>query len=305
MQVQITHRIQFTYTEAVFLEPHTLRLHPRTDSWQRLLAFDLSVKPTPAGVSSSSDLHGNTTARAWFEGMTDSLTINTSSAVETLRTNPFDYLLDPDAVQLPVSYEGRAAAELAPYCRSACEPTVREFAVAIASEVDWETSPFLIQLANRVKDTCESIVRPQGDPWSASVTLARRTGACRDLTVLFMEACRSVGLAARFVSGYRIPEPLRTEPELHAWAEIYLPGAGWRGYDPMYGLSVSDANIALAAGPMPENASPTTGTFRGRQAMSTMETAIQLAVITDAGASGDRNGVARPEDHEEYTVFWC
>ena len=143
-----------------------------------------------------------------------------------------------------------------------------------------ETVPFLGLITHRIHETCEAVVRHHDDPWPASVTLAERRGACRDLAVLLTTACRAVGLAARFVSGYQAGDPEQTERELHAWAEVYLPGAGWRGYDPMRGTAVSDQHVALAAGLTPRAAAPTSGTFRGTGATSTLHTDVSMIVTS-------------------------
>ena len=98
--------------------------------------------------------------------------------------------------------------------------------------------------------------------------MEQRQGACRDFAVLFIDACRCVGLAARFVSGYQDAYRSMGKRDLHAWAEVYLPGAGWRGYDPTRGLAVADHHVAVAAAADPQNAAPVTATYRGRQRRS-------------------------------------
>ena len=105
-----------------------------------------------------------------------------------------------------------------------------------------------------------------------------RTGACRDLTVLFMECCRSLGLAARFVSGYQEGDKGTDRRYMHAWAEVYLPGGGWRGFDPTHGIAVTDRHVAVASGPTPATAAPISGTFRGTGAIARMEAALRIEV---------------------------
>jgi transglutaminase-like putative cysteine protease len=119
------------------------------------------------------------------------------------------------------------------------------------------------------------IHREQGPPWPAERTLRERRGACRDLAVLFNDVCRFVGFPARFVSGYQVDVPEEARPELHAWSEVYLPGAGWRGFDPSQGLAVADRHVPLAASRTPWMASPTSGTYRGT-ARSTLTASVQF-----------------------------
>ncbi len=111
---------------------------------------------------------------------------------------------------------------------------------------------------------------------------ARKEGSCRDLAVLFIETCRSVGIAARFVSGYHTVQPWQGARQLHAWAEIFLPGAGWRGYDPSQGLAVADQHIAIAAGATPQLAAPVTGSFRGNGVQSSFTAEIEIRALPES-----------------------
>lgn len=283
MLFEVTHTTDFAYSQPVFLEPHSVRLRPREDGWQKLLDFDMRVEPRPVGVSSYIDLDGNVISSVWFDDLHESLSITTTFTAETFHTNPFDFILDPGALVLPMVYSEEVASILAPYRdRATSQKEVARFAEAIAEEAGRDTVQFLSVLTRRIQERYEPIIRLWGDPWPASVTLTRRQAACRDLAVLLMDACRAMGLGARFVSGYHEGDPSWTERDLHAWVEVYLPGAGWRGYDGMYGSAVSDRHIALAAGPTPHAAAPTSGTFRGTGATSTIHTDIRM-MVTNPG----------------------
>lgn len=120
-------------------------------------------------------------------------------------------------------------------------------------------------------------IRDSGQPPAPEITLRRGRGACRDLTVLFMAACRSQGLAARFVSGYQKGDGNRPRRYMHAWPEIYLPGGGWRGFDPTLGLAVADQHVAVAAAARPEAAAPLEGHFHGATT-STLEAEVRIDV---------------------------
>lgn len=280
MLFEIKHITKFSYTKPVFLEPHTLRLRPRCDVWQNLLDHQMFVEPGPAGQTECIDLDGNSITRMWFSGTQQSLTITAISKVETLRHNPFDYVLDSESVVMPVEFGADVARSLAPYKdRSSIADEISNFSSAISNQVDGMTLPFLSALTQQINGSFEYFVRPQGEPWSPSVTLAEGRGACRDLAVLEMEAIRAAGLPARFVSGYRTGNPDADEQELHAWVEVYLPGAGWRGYDPTTGLAVSDGHVALAAGSDHRIAAPTSGSFRGTGVESSIWTSIDMRII--------------------------
>ena len=139
-----------------------------------------------------------------------------------------------------------------------------------------QTLDFLNQLTTRLHRSTEKVTRTEPGIQSPAETLSTQRGACRDLALVFMVACRQVGVPARFVSGYQQGDPDEPRRDLHAWAEVFLPGFGWRGYDPTHGLAVADAHVAVAASALPQNAASITGTFRGTDATSTLEHLITL-----------------------------
>ncbi|MEN9210984.1 MAG: transglutaminase family protein, partial [Thermostichus sp. DG02_2_bins_29] len=227
--------------------------------------------------------------------------IQAQAAVQTWRHNPFDYLLLDWATHLPIDYPSTLVAQLQPYLIRPTEATVQALAWEVWDQVQGNSTAFLQQLNQRIHGECRYILREKGDPWPASLTWQRRTGSCRDLTLLFMEVCRTVGLAARFVSGYVATQqqpsqasgPELTEDadqtqsdptsgHLHAWAEVYLPGAGWRGFDPTQGLAVADQHIALAASAYPAGAAPISGHWLGRGIQSNLHYSIDLKVNSNA-----------------------
>lgn len=273
----IRHTTRFSYDGPVFLEPHTLRLQPRGDSAQRLTHFALAVSPVPAGSSPCVELDGNAAVRLWFEGEHRHLEVTAESRVETAARNPFDFFLDPGAVQVPMQVDEHLRPGLAPYLDGEGVPgEVAALAEEVLRGAGGHTLTFLSDLNLHLYQGFTQIVRPDGDPLPPEQTLARREGACRDLAALFMAACRRVGIPARFVSGYQADPPQEEQHDLHAWAEVYLPGAGWRGYDPTRGLLVTDRHVVLAAGPSHDLARPTQGTFRGTGVRSRLEAQISI-----------------------------
>jgi hypothetical protein len=279
MFFHIVHRLTYTYSEPVFLEPITLRLTPRQDANQRLLHHQLSLRPEPAGMSPVLEPDGTDAAISWFTHTHQELIITMEALVETLRTNPFDWILtDPGVQTLPAAYSATEARSLAPsLASSATHPAVQAWAQELADAVGGDTATFLMRLADHIHHTFHHEGRPDGAPFSPADTLNQRRGACRDTAMLFVDACRSLGLAARFVSGYSMHHPPEvTEHELHAWAEVYLPGAGWRGYDPSLGLAVGDGHVVLAATPDYPLAAPVTGSYRGTGVSSRMDYALTV-----------------------------
>ena len=205
MLYNISHTTIYTYNQPVWLKPHILRQRPRCDSWQQLHSFSLVVEPKPEEISHITDLDGNSLTQLWFTTATEQLKLKITTQVETYKTNPFDYLLEPWTVKLPLDYSSSLLAQLKPYLQPysvVVDPVVLELAQEIAQEVNGNTVAFLSTLNQHLYESCDYITRETGEPWQAGVTWRRKQGSCRDLVILFMEICRAIGLAARFVSGY-------------------------------------------------------------------------------------------------------
>jgi len=280
---EVAHLTRYNYDRPVLLEPLFIRLRPRCDLFQRLISFELAVEPSPEGIQEMIDAEGNVLSQVWFLGLAPMLSVRTSFIVETLHPNPYDYIvLDPSGLKVPMPYDEGERRVLAHYLQPEGDPEVRAFAEDTLSSSNGGATTFLGELCRRIATTVVQENRPTGDPMPAGRTLALGRGACRDLTVLFVEACRAVGIAARFVTGYEMGDTDTVDRDLHAWGEVYVNGAGWRGYDPSQGLAVADRHVAVAAGAGPAEAAPTLGTFRGTDVASTLETVITVKVPTRA-----------------------
>lgn len=285
MLFEITHRTHYHYSQPVFLEPFSVRLRPRCDATQTLRSYRIDVTPGPAGITHCIGLYGNNTETIWFSGLHEDLLIEVHALVETHRGNLFDFIVtDPDALTLPLGYEAQLARVLGHYrVREGDHPRVTAFAQEIMRAAKHETIPFLSLLADEIYQRFEYMLREHGDPWTPEETMRQGKGSCRDFAMLFIDICRSAGIAARFVSGYCIGDAA-AGGDMHAWAEVYLPGAGWRGFDPSRGLSVNDDYIAVAAGQLPQEAAPTFGSFRG-DAVSSMDAEILMSVVESEAAA--------------------
>jgi transglutaminase-like putative cysteine protease len=267
----------------VFLKPHTLRLRPRPDPGQLVHAYEVRISPEPDGMSSGLDAWGNSTEWVWFSGEHERLEITTRFDVVRRRLNPYDFIVNrAEGAKVPPIYADYTRAALQPYLTTAYDPgdDVGKLADGIAEEVDHDILEFPKRLAIAIQSRCEMIVRPYGDPYRGAELLAEGRGSCRDMAVLFIEACRHVGIASRFVSGYVDPGSPDAPCELHAWSGVYLPGGGWRGFDPTQGLAVSTRHVTLAVADNPVGAAPVTGNFAGatREATSTLTTVVDFEV---------------------------
>ena len=277
MRITIRHRTSYTFDTPVFLEPHVIRLRPRADGSTRLVDFALNISPEPVVRTDNLDPEGNVVIRAWFEGEWSRLRLGTRAVVDTLLTNPFGFLVTEPDRPLPHAYTPDFCERLALYRRppAAAHPAVRDLALAAATESERVPARFPLALARRIRADFVRETRPEGAPLAPEATIAVGRGACRDLAVLFVACCQAMGLAARFASGYAHSEKA-TSTELHAWGEVFLQGAGWRGYDPSQGLAVTDRHVTVAAAANPRDAAPVTGAFRGDGVTASLSAEIEI-----------------------------
>jgi transglutaminase-like putative cysteine protease len=277
----IRHHTRYAYSRPVRLGPQVLRFQPRHDGAQRVIEHRLDVGPEPQGANEHIDLEGNRATQVWFEGETDHLEITLTTRVQTLRRRPFDFILLPEATHLPISHAPEEACAHAYLERISADDSVTAFAAELSLSVDRETLAFLGHLNRRLYDEFDHVHRQSGSPQTPAHSLRSRRGACRDLAVLFVDCCRAEGIAARFASGYQRGELSSERRELHAWPEVYLPGAGWRGYDPTHGDAIADSHVTVAAAAHAGDTMPVTGSFVGTGATSHMDFTLEIAVQED------------------------
>jgi transglutaminase-like putative cysteine protease len=277
MHFEIAHFTEYRYSAPVLLMPQTLRLRPREDGTQRLHVFRLDVQPVPSRVSMQAEPDGNTSLLATFSAAASFLRIHAYSKVETHRVNPFDFVItELAAMQVPVTYEPRLAHALSPALTPIDAPAVYAFAQACARDAGNDTLQFLSLLNRRLWERMRVVLRLSGEPMAPDECLQCGEGACRDLAMVFVAAARHLGLAARFVSGYQMTDPNEHARYLHAWAEVYLPGGGWRGYDPTHGIAVDDRYVPVAASSYSSLAAPIDGRFTPAHVTSQMKVTLDL-----------------------------
>jgi len=259
----ITHESFYRYDVPVQLAPHLLRLTPRLESL-RIVSQHLSVEPFPSLRNDELDAFGNTLTRVSFVGQTQLLHVSSQLELETFQPPLFHSQLAP----------------LARGTSSPCHPDVRAFAERLAAEVCDEPLAFLDHLTQTLFTRMRRDDRVSGDARLAHETLRLGVGACRDLTVLFLDASSALGLGGRFVSGY-LAQPHTPEgpSHLHAWAEVFLPGLGHRAWDPMHGVRVGDGYVPLCAAPTQAATMPIDGGFffAGSTVNSTLDYSLRIA----------------------------
>jgi len=278
MRFSIQHHTQYRYSQPVRLSPHQLRFHPRDDGAQRVIRHHLEISPTPQGQNAHIDLEGNRVTQIWFADDTDHLTIALTMEVETLRSNPFDFILDQAAISLPIDHSHDVVCAHSYLQRIDTDDAVTAFAAEMSLAVNRDTLRFVDRLNRELFADFNHIHRETGEPQSPATTLQTRHGACRDLAVLFVDCCRAEGLAARFASGYQKGNLQAERRHLHAWPEVYLPGAGWRGFDPTHGEVIADTHVTVTAAAHPQHTMPVSGIFTGQGASSTLHYDLRIEV---------------------------
>ena len=274
IHVALNHVTHYRYDRPVNLGPQVVRLRPAPHSRTRILSYSMRVEPEGHFTNWQQDPQSNYLARLVFPDKTTSFRIEIDLVAEMSVLNPFDYFLEPSASKFPFAYDAEVAAELAPYLAKetthAATPKLAEYVASISRE-PVPTNDFLVALNQRLQKDISYLIRMEPGVQTPEVTLTNGSGSCRDTGWLLVQILRHLGLAARFVSGYLIQlksdvksldGPSGTEvdfTDLHAWCEVFLPGAGWIGLDPTSGLLAGEGHIPLACSPEPGSAAPVSG----------------------------------------------
>ena len=271
IHVALNHVTHYRYDRLVALGPQVIRLRPAPHCRTRILSYSLKVTPAKHFINWQQDPEANYLARLVFPDKTTEFKIEVDLVAEMAVLNPFDFFLEPYAETFPFGYQGSEKRDLAPYLvMFRGEPKFREYVASIPRErtrtIDW-----LVALNARLARDIKYLIRMEPGVQTPEVTLTKGSGSCRDSSWLLVQMLRHMGLAARFVSGYLIQltadmksldgpsGPEKDFTDLHAWCEVYLPGAGWIGLDPTSGLLAGEGHIPLACTPEPISAAPITG----------------------------------------------
>jgi transglutaminase-like putative cysteine protease len=266
MKLRVTHLTRYEYEQAVAFSPHALYLRPRETPLHRVSRFAYNLAPS-FKLTHTRDAYENTLTWAHFWDRSNALSIRSEFEIETLEVNPFDFILRLDATKFPFAYTPTEQLALTPYLATPFDDThagLRNWLDEHYVERPTETVAFLTGLNTVLYCHLDYKRRDTSDVQPPLATLEIRTGNCRDYATLLVDMCRALGFAARFVSGYfhTYPEDNRVSAgAMHAWVEVYLPGAGWKGLDPTHGIFTTVAYIPLAHAPRAEEVRPIQGSY--------------------------------------------
>ena len=278
IRVALTHRTSYRYDRKIRLGPQTIRLRPAPHTRTPIVSYSQTISPNGHFLNWQQDPFGNYQARAVFEQPTDHLDVTIDVVADMIAINPFDFFLDEDVFHAPFEYEAATKKDLTPYLIVDAAGDAFSKLAALVEDAwnrgnsnEIRTTDFLVEVNQKVKELVDYVVRMEPGVQTAEETLTKGSGSCRDSAWLLVNLLRHVGIAARFVSGYLIqlaPDerfdgeangPEADFTDLHAWAEAFIPGAGWIGLDATSGLFAGEGHIPLAATPAPGSAAPISG----------------------------------------------
>ncbi len=281
-RLRIEHLTTYQFFEPVTLQPHRLLIRPREGHDVRIESSKLAISPAHR-VRWHRDVFDNSVAVVKFLEAAQRLAIDSEVIIQHYEEAPLDFIVEDYAVRYPFAYLPEDRVDLAPFQQPV-------YLGSQAAPLDWlgqfnqesvETYVLLDRLNRTIASEFQYVVREEAGVQPPALTLANRSGSCRDYATLFVETCRALGLASRFVSGYsHVPAAEAGNATTHAWAEVYLPGPGWKGFDPTAGEVTGSRHIPVAVARHPEAVPPVAGSFIGpAKPVPTLTVAVRVTAL--------------------------
>ncbi len=280
MKFKIIHQTEYVFDSEVFLDPHYLRFSPRQTPCITVKNFGISLETKPLGHKRIRDEETNVVDFYWFNGTTEKLTIKAESIVECKPFNPFNFILYPPHFnEMPFEYfEPQRKLLYGSLIKKSISQELLDYGNSLLEVSNFNTVTYITALTKQIQADFSVVHRPVGAPFSPDRTFKHKKGSCRDLAWMQINLLRKQGVAARFVSGYYYYEMDKPHYELHAWIDVFLPGAGWIGFDPSYGMLTGNTHFPLAVSANPDKTMPVSGGIRG-SAKSKLITQLSIEKI--------------------------
>jgi transglutaminase-like putative cysteine protease len=283
-RLKIQHLTEYIFPTTVTLQQHQLLLRPREGHDLRIESSILNISPAYQ-IKWYRDVFDNSRATVTFSQPSDKLTIASEVVIQHYEEAPLDFWIDDYAVNYPFSYAQADWEDLAAFQRPSYENDqhrVTQWLTQLGlKNVSIKTFELLTRMNQAIFTQFRYQIREEPGVQTPTTTLNNGSGSCRDYATLFIEACRNLGLASRFVSGYlHAPATEAGNASTHAWAEVYLPGTGWKGFDPTTGEVTGTHHIAVAVSRDPEAIPPVAGSFIGPNLQPRLVVAVQVNLLS-------------------------
>ncbi len=282
-RLRIKHLTEYTFPTQVTLQQHYLLLRPREGHDLRIESSLLNISPAYT-IKWTRDVFDNSLAAVTFQQASDKLTIASEVVIQHYEEAPLDFLIEEYAFNYPFNYPQAEWADLAAFQLPVFandQTAVNNWLIHLGVRSGhWTTFSLLTRLNQAIYTQFRYQIREEAGVQTPATTLNYGSGSCRDYATLFIEACRCLGLASRFVSGYlHAPATEAGNATTHAWAEVYLPGTGWKGFDPTSGLVTGTQHIAVAVARNPEAVPPVAGSFIGPAVIPSLIVNVQVNLL--------------------------
>ncbi len=304
IRVAVRHNTYYKFDRHVSLAPHILRLRPAPHCRNRIYSYSLKIEPEPHFINWQQDPFGNFLARLVFPEKENHLSVEVEIITDMTVINPFDFFVEEYAEHFPFEYDVQLRQELAPYLEVSHDgPLLQQWLAEVSSD-SMPINDFLVSINQRLQADIAYNIRMEPGVQSCEQTLQLRRGSCRDTSWLLVQVLRHLGLAARFCSGYLVQLTPDVKPlsgpsgpsedftDLHAWCEVYVPGAGWVGLDPTSGLFAGEGHIPLACTPSPMSAAAISG--------ATDECEVEFNYVNEVERIHEDPRVTKPYDSEQW-----
>ena len=312
IQVALHHKTEYHYDRPVTLLPQVIRLRPAPHCRTPILSYSLKVQPAKQFFNWQQDPYSNYLARIVFQEAARDFVVEVDLVAEMVAINPFDFFVEEYASKYPFAYEANLAVELHPFLEiKESEPRLLELVREMRRE-KLAMNDYLVEINQRLHKETRYVIRMEPGVQTCEQTLTKGSGSCRDSAWLMVQLLRHLGMAARFVSGYLIQltadekaldgpsGPERDFTDLHAWAEVFLPGAGWIGLDPTSGLLAGEGHIPLACTADPQNAAPISGSYTFAKRSEEDEVATDFAFTMTVERVVETPRVTKPYSEEQW-----